>query len=95
MFIIKNQKLPKGAHIKLLFCGTEYEGICRGIEKDSDNGYSGYNGYNILQFTDGNEGHGALNEDGEKFEHCWWIEHNSEIVECTSPTPSANISELF
>lgn len=92
MFIIENQKLPKGAHIKLLFGGTEYEGICRGIEKNSVNGYSGYN---ILQFADGHGGHGALNEDGEKLEHCWWIERSSKIVECTSPTPAANISELF
>lgn len=92
MFTIRNQKLPKGAHITLLIGGMEYKGICRGIEKDLGSGYSGYN---ILQFTDGHEGHNALNEDGERLQHCWWIERGSKIVECTSPTPSANISELF
>lgn len=91
MFKIGNRKLPKGAYIKLLYGGTEYKGICRGIEQDC----GGYNGYNILQLLDGRGGHGALNEDGEEFQHCWWIERTSQIVECTSPTPSANISELF
>ena len=91
MFTIGNQKLPKGAYVKLLCDGSEYEGICRGIEQSN----TGYKGYNILQYTDNHYGHGALNEDGEKLEHCWWIERRSKIVECISPTPSANISELF
>lgn len=91
MFIIGNQKLPKGAYIKLLYDYTEYQGICRGIEQ----GNTAYGGYNILQLTDTHAGHDALNEDGEKLKNCWWIEHSCEIIECTSPTPSANISELF
>lgn len=91
MFIIGDEKLPKGAYIKLWYSGAEYQGICRGIEQ----GDTGYKGYNILQLTDTHGGHGALNEDGEKLRYCWWIEHSSEIIECTSPTPSANISELF
>ena len=91
MFKIGNQKLPKGAHIRLLFDDTEYKGICCGIEQ-SDNAYKGYN---ILQCTDTHIGHDALNEDGEELKNCWWIERTSQIVECTSPTPSANISELF
>lgn len=92
MFRIGTRKLPKGAYIKLLYGGTKYEGICRGTEADS---CSGYKGHNILQLANGRGGHGALNEDGEKLKNCWWIEHGSEIIECTSPTPSANISELF
>ena len=91
MFIIGKQKLPKCAYIKLLYDGDEYEGICRGIEQSN----AGYKGYNILQYTDNHYGHGALNDDGEELEHCWWIELSSKIVECTSPTPPANISELF
>lgn len=92
MFRIGTRKLPKGAYIKLLCGSTEYEGICRGIEADS---CSGYKGHNILQLANGRGGHSALNEDGEELEHCWWIERSSQICECTSPTPSANISELF
>lgn len=92
MFGIGTRKLPKGAYIKLLYGGTKYEGICRGTEADS---CSGYKGHNILQLANGRGGHGALNEDGEKLKNCWWIEHGSEIIECTSPTPPANISELF
>ena len=92
MFTIGNQKLPKGAYIKLLCDGSEYEGICRGIEQDAN----GYKGFNILQYKDAfHHGHGAFNEDGEELEHCWWIERRSKIVECISPTPPANISELF
>lgn len=92
MFRIGNRKLPKGAYIKLLYGGTTYEGICRGIEADS---CSGYQGHNILQYVNGRGGHSALNEDGEELEHCWWIERGSQICECTSPIPPANISELF
>ena len=91
MFTIGNQKLPTGAYIKLLYGDSEYEGICRGIEQDAN----GYKGFNILQYTDAHHGHDALNEDGEKLEHCWWIERCSKIVECISSTPPANISELF
>lgn len=91
MFKIGNRKLPKGAYIKLLYGGTEYKGICRGIEQDC----GGYKGYNILQLADNHIGHDALSEDGEELKNCWWIERTSQIVECTSPTPSANISELF
>lgn len=91
MFRIGTRKLPKGAYIKLLYGGTEYKGICRGIEQDC----GGYKGHNILQLANGRGGHSALNEDGEELEHCWWIERSSQICECTSPTPSANISELF
>lgn len=92
MFRIGTRKLPKGAYIKLLCGSTKHEGICRGIEADS---CSGYKGHNILQYVNGRGGHSALNEDGEELKNCWWIEHSSEIIECTSPTPSANISELF
>ena len=91
MFIIGDRKLPKGAYIKLLYGNTEYHGICRGIEQSD----TGYKGYNILQYADTHIGHGALNEYGEELKNCWWIERNSKIIECTSPTPSANISELF
>lgn len=92
MFRIGTRKLPKGAYIKLLYGGTKYEGICRGTEADS---CSGYKGHNILQLANGRGGHGALNEDGEKLKNCWWIERSSQICECTSPIPPANISELF
>lgn len=92
MYVIRNKKLPKGAYVKLIYGGVEHEGICRGSEQGVNNGYRGYN---ILQYIDGDVGHGATNEDGEKFEHCWWIERTSKIIECTSLHPSANISELF
>lgn len=86
-------KFPYGARLTLCYAGSIYCGICVGTETHDRS----YKGYMILKYDarDRLSGHSAVNERGENYGNCWWIEYGAQIVRVETPFQPAGICDIL